>query len=106
MSCDSDVVLGERGAKCLVHRPVHRAVHLSGQPNLRGKRWMREVQRVTLYVPKALNWAGATPLLAKCLWPKDHGGRSSPSRSLRDHVLPACKTRRERVRMRTLLFGA
>ncbi len=76
MSCDSDVVLGERGAKCLVHRPVHRAVHLSGQPNLRGKRWMRKAQRATLYVPKALDWAGATPL--RCH--RNRGGRSSPGR--------------------------
>ena len=29
---------------------------------------------------KTPGWAGATPLFATCLWPKDHGGRSSPSK--------------------------
>jgi hypothetical protein len=61
MCCDAQIVLGERGAKCLVHRPVHRAVHLNGERNLREKRRMRKTQRVTLYVPKTPNWAGATP---------------------------------------------
>jgi hypothetical protein len=62
ISCESKIVLSERDAKCLVHRGVHRAVHLSGQRNFREKRSMRKTQRVSLYVPKALNWAGATPL--------------------------------------------
>jgi predicted transcriptional regulator len=38
---------------------------------------------------KTPDWAGATTILAKGLWPKDHRGRSSPSRFLRDRVLPA-----------------
>jgi hypothetical protein len=34
---------------------------------------------VNLDAGKTPCWAGATPLFAKCLWPKDHRGRSSPT---------------------------
>ena len=63
MLCDCKMVVGERGAICLVHRPVHHAVHLNGQRNCHEKRRMRKTERITLYLPKGLNWAGGDPAL-------------------------------------------
>ena len=39
---------------------------------------LRGTRRLILDAGKTPDWAGATPLLAKGLWPKDHRGRSSP----------------------------
>src|SRR5260370_13739447 len=47
---------------------------------------------MSLAASKTSDWAGATPLLAKCLWPKDRRGRSSPARSSRESVLPASRS--------------
>jgi len=68
MLCDCKMVVGERGAIYLVHRPVHHAVHLNGQRNCHEKRRMRKTERTTLYLPKGLNWAGATRhFAARCV---------------------------------------
>jgi hypothetical protein len=56
-------VLGERDANRLVHPHVHRGVHLGSEPNCRNAMRMHMMRRVILYVAKALNRAGATPLL-------------------------------------------
>ena len=65
MSSDSRMSKGERSAKYLVHRHVHRGVHLKGQRNSRVMRRMATKRWFTLYAAKSLNWAGATPSCRK-----------------------------------------
>ena len=73
MSSDSKMPKGERSARCPVHRPVHRRVHLDGQRNLRLTKRMRTSRWFALYAAKTLNWAGATPLLKAFTHPNQSG---------------------------------
>src|SRR5260370_36061219 len=69
---------GERYVSDAVHPKVHRSVHLAGERKSREALRLRGTRRLILDAGKTPDWAGATPLLAKGLWPKDHRGRSSP----------------------------